>query len=435
MRWHLLFRLIPILLVPATGWASEVPPHVESLVIPFAKRYPNGPAVYARNTWDLQAFGGQLYIGAGNWSNRGPAPNAGPVPILAWDPAEEAIVREGEVDDEEISRFEVIDDRLFIPGVDPRESWKLGNLYRRETDGRWRKMRTIPRAIHAYALAGHAGRLYAGLKATDTVPWYVDWKGYGSAVAFSRDGGGSWGLLPLGGHSIQSFLRVANQLYATDLFPSPGLERWISEHDREKYYAPVYALDSSCERFVRRSDLTFRRLFPDTEEARGGARVISRTVPFGESVLYIGSSVHGPFGLYRADSLAVEDIRTSRIRLPEGTFPRDILVREGVVFVLLQGPATRKGIQIRVLALRSLKPPVGILSFAAPTFARSFELLNGDFYFGLGCEVQNVSEWRQEELHPETGRLLRIKGDHLPALRTVLEDDVTIRFASVPEAP
>ena len=50
-----------------------------------------------------------------------------------------------------------------------------------------------------------------------------------------------------------------------------------------------------------------------------------------------------------------------------------------------------------------------VLQFSAPTFARSFEILNDDFYFGLGSEVGNPEQWRQEELNPETGQIIRIR--------------------------
>jgi len=391
-------------------YAADVTSHVESLGIPFADRYPGGEAIYARNIWDLQAFEGRLYIGGGNWDNLGPAPNAGPVPILAWDPARRTIVHEGEVNDEEVSRFEVIAGVLYIPGADPRESWELGNLYRREARGHWRKLRTIPRAIHTLALTGHAGRLYVGLKATSTVPWYVDFKGYGSAVAVSRDDGVSWSFLSLGGFNIYAFLHVGGLVYAVDIFPGPGTEKWISKHHRKKYHAPVYELELTGENFLRRPDLTAGLLFPDTEEAIWSACVINRTVQFKDSALYFGSGSQGAFGLYRADSLVSSDIRTSRIRLPETTIPRDILVRDGVVFVLLQGPVTKEGIRTVVLGSRDMKEWTEILTFTASTFSRSFEFLNGDFYFGLGCDIKLRSGWVQEDLHPETGRLLRVRG-------------------------
>jgi hypothetical protein len=42
-----------------------------------------------------------------------------------------------------------------------------------------------------------------------------------------------------------------------------------------------------------------------------------------------------------------------------------------------------------------------VLRFQEPTFARSFEILNGDFYFGLGCDIS--------PLPAETGSILRIR--------------------------
>lgn len=403
--------------------AADVTNHIESLGIALRHRYPSGETVYARNVWDLQVYAGRIYVGGGNSNNKGPAPNAGPVPILAWDPQLNQFICEGQVDDEEISRFDVIDGKLYIPGADPRESWELGNIYRRGADGSWRKLRTIPRAIHTYALAGYQGRLYAGLKITHSVPWYVDFKGYGAAVAVSEDAGESWTLLRLGGYAVLNFLQAGDHLYAMDLTLGPRLKKWIEKQDREKHYAPVYELEPSENMFTRRPDLDGARLFPETPEARARAFGIQRSVSFGASSVYIGSAV----GLYRADSLQKGDVRTSRIALPEGTRPRDLLVRHHTVFVLLQGPADKSGVQVRVLASRDWKIWEDLLHFTAPAFARSFEILEGDIYFGLGCDVKSRSEWQQKQLHPLTGSLLRIQGRFSPLLEKFLNENTPSR--------
>ena len=54
-----------------------------------------------------------------------------------------------------------------------------------------------------------------------------------------------------------------------------------------------------------------------------------------------------------------------------------------------------------------------LFHFYSSTFARSFEILNNDFYFGLGCEVKNTKYWRENELVPETGQILRVVGTAL----------------------
>lgn len=53
--------------------AVDVSSSITVLGSPFKK------AAYARNVWDMQLFGGKIYLGHGNSSNNAPSPNAGPV--------------------------------------------------------------------------------------------------------------------------------------------------------------------------------------------------------------------------------------------------------------------------------------------------------------------------------------------------------------------
>ena len=50
-----------------------------------------------------------------------------------------------------------------------------------------------------------------------------------------------------------------------------------------------------------------------------------------------------------------------------------------------------------------------MLRFRSKSFARSFALLDEDFYFGLGCEVGDPDKWAAAELLPETGQILRVR--------------------------
>jgi hypothetical protein len=47
-----------------------------------------------------------------------------------------------------------------------------------------------------------------------------------------------------------------------------------------------------------------------------------------------------------------------------------------------------------------------VLNFANKGFARSFAILNGDFYFGIGSEA--------EAPQAETGTILRLKAAQVP---------------------
>ena len=67
----------------------------------------------------MQLWGDKIYLGYGNSSNKGPAPNAGPVRVIAYHPQTGCFETEFTVDEEQIDRYRVIEGQLFIPGHDP----------------------------------------------------------------------------------------------------------------------------------------------------------------------------------------------------------------------------------------------------------------------------------------------------------------------------
>lgn len=49
---------------------------------------------------------------------------------------------------------------IFVPGVDPTESWDFGNLYVRDNLGAWSKKRNLTNVIHSFGSTYNAGTLY-----------------------------------------------------------------------------------------------------------------------------------------------------------------------------------------------------------------------------------------------------------------------------------
>ncbi len=89
---------------------------VEFLGNPYRKIYKSDAYVYARNIWDMQVFAGRVFLGAGNSSNKGPAPNAGRVPVYSFNPYNDTFQKEYTVAEEQVDRFRVINEKLYIPG-------------------------------------------------------------------------------------------------------------------------------------------------------------------------------------------------------------------------------------------------------------------------------------------------------------------------------
>jgi hypothetical protein len=384
---------------PAVADAAN---RVERLGNPFLSIYKDPQRTYARNIWDMQAFDGALFLGAGNSSNIGPAQNAGPVPIVVYDPKTQSFRQEEKVDEEQIDGFRILNGDLYIPGHDPTQSWDWGNFYRRETGGAWKKYRNLPGVLHAYDLAWHGGKLFSASSTKQ-----------GAAVGISEDQGKTWSLLPLGRTRVYAMLKAAGKLYAvkpllgTSARKKPSGAASPENHSVYEFVPPA--------NFAPRQDIGRGTLFPETDLPPGQALKVTRALNLGETAFYIGAYVHNdhqsvPFGVYAAYSLEQGHPNVKRLPLPKDSKPWDLLLNDNYLYILT---AKQYGSSFVIRVFRSPASDLAACSevfrFTGKTFARSFEMLDGDFYFGLGGEIENPKRWRQEELSPETGQILRLR--------------------------
>lgn len=135
----------------------------------------------AQTSWDQHTWRDRLYIGYGDWNN-----NTGPTHVLYYDRHLDNFKGGFRVDDESIDRYYSFDNILYIPGVDAREAWTWGNVYRNTGDG-WIKFRTLPNAIHVFCMGKYQGNLYAGTREWDA----PNNTAYGK-VLVSRNDGETW---------------------------------------------------------------------------------------------------------------------------------------------------------------------------------------------------------------------------------------------------
>ncbi len=137
----------------------------------------------AKNPWDMIIFDGYLYVGAGDYDK-----NISPKNAYRYHFEAEAWEECGEIPDEQIDRFIVIDNQLYIPGTDPTEGWAYGNFFRLEND-KFVKYRTLPNAIHTFDLVEYQGKLFAGIGRSDGK----------FPVLVSEDGGETFKDVPFSG--------------------------------------------------------------------------------------------------------------------------------------------------------------------------------------------------------------------------------------------
>jgi hypothetical protein len=331
------------------------------------------PSFYARNVWDMQLFGGRIWLGHGDSID-----NWGPIPLWSLDPATGALAAEYTANDEQVDVFRVLGGALYVPGHDPRADLSLGQFYRLEPGG-WAEHRTIPHGLHTFDLALHGGRLYAAL-GTEEAP------GQASLLA-SDDGGEHWTAVTEDVQRMYALFELGGSLYASPLL------RNAAEPDAGR---TLLRFDGT--RFVH-TDVDGTVLLPGLEAGAYGRMV--RATPFRGELVYVAA--RNTFDWVPVALAATRDLRqVRRVELPDpGAVPYDLLVRGDTLFVLAAAPAPGGGYTVEVHETTDAVRWRERLRFHAPTFARSFEESGGDFFFGLGCTYSAPS--------PSCGQILRVR--------------------------
>ena len=386
--------------------SGDVTAAVERLGNPFTGRYPGDANIYPRNVWDMQLFEGRIYLGSGNSANSGPAANAGPVDVWAFDLHTDQFVNEYTVAEEQLDVYRILNGRLVIPGRDPRESWDFGNFYRREADG-WHKYRTLPNTIHTYDMLQVGARLFASINPSDNA----------GGVAISDDDGQTWTRVPVGRGAAFGLFTLGDHLFAAKSIPTDPTLNSVAPADQAGLMG-VHEYQSDGQ-FQPRPDLTFGVLFPGISQGQAWEHwgQMVRYVNFQGKLVYIGGeTLHQviPFGLFVLDPAG----HVQRVSLPAGALPWDTLVRDDTLYVLLAAKQPSGGYAVSVIATSDLVAWRELFHFQSATFARSFEMDQGDFYFGLGTGVGPSYDPRTWEMSPAAGDILRVaRGAYTPAER------------------
>ncbi|NGZ74940.1 hypothetical protein [Saccharibacillus alkalitolerans] len=391
----------------AAAQPSRAP--VENLGRPFAEA-----GAYAQNIWDMQLWNGKIYIGQGNSSNYGSSPNAGPVPVRAYDPASGRFVSDqiskadgsltDRIPEEQIDVFKTLNGRLYIPGHDTTVvGSKTSSFYVLGDKGPWTQTTSVPNAVHVYDMAAYHGYLFAATGSNGSSP---------PQILMSADRGKSWA--PQG---VPSYWGAARNF---TLFPLNGklyaLSQLLAQPDggiAKGYGVLEIREDASTPNGIAasRSDVAASALFPGIDPPAGSVSPtlirMARPTPAGSRLIYIGAETHNdhqwlPKGLFVASSIK----QAAPIGLPGGASAMDILVRGDKAYVLAYTQTgntyTNLVFEADVSSVADADAWKEVVRFRQNTFARSFELQDGDFYFGLGTHDEKTPT-------ATTGSILRIR--------------------------
>jgi hypothetical protein len=357
-------------------------------------KYGNKP--FARNPWDMHVFDGKLYVGNGDSGH-----NAGPVFITYYDLVTGVWGHQGEIAQEQIESFQVINGRLVIPGHDPHSD---GPAFFVRGDGDGWGNYTGPKSEHIYSLAMLGG-----------VPFAALGNGKGGPVAKLING--AWSYLP-GPVSARHYSNVAFQgsLYSFGVLPFD----YTKEADQVgNLPEPYNVLNWSSTEVgpdgiaIHRTDLDIKTLFPKYTSGIPGftkstVHKVVRLTPFGSALLAISGVAVGDHNTkYHSASLFRSLTRTQELDIKGinvgDDVPCDFVVRGERAYLLTneQSLLAYEPGRAKILTSTDGVNWERIVQIDLETFARSFEEHEGAFYLGLGTDHATS--------FPAAGDILRIE--------------------------
>lgn len=406
-KQELLFISLFLIAILVFSWnAVSQNNHTANIVVklgnPLAKDGIKGRAL---NVWDLQVFDNKIYIAGGSTVT-----NAGPINVWAYNPDTQSFENEYTVAEEAIEHFRVFDNELYIPAADPRHG-DANKFYRQTINSKWKKYASKNvRLAHVRDLikTRNVSLLFVGNnrnpdnKNNDAPGTAITTDDGISFQSAGIDDSPSVGDIVFTDYNwFFSVFSYQGKIYApTSLLKDAWTEAGaiaIYDHKQEKFILDA-KLDNS--EFIPRSQI-------DINQGKYGFETIYRMwhpVEFNNCLVYpvrsysnsnkkreyLGKYMNS-IGFYLKEDMGKTPIE---IKLPHRAKGEDILIIDGELYVLANKRINREKFLIYVY--KTQEPLRGkwseVLHFNSTNKARSFEYLDGTFYFGLGQDyVEAIS--------------------------------------------
>ena len=331
---------------------------VVELGIPTAQKY--GVGNVANYVWDVRVWNGRVYRGAGDYDK-----NSGTAPIYAYEIESQSWKNSGTVSDQAVHRFLEIGGKLISPGIDPTDSWDLGNYYVLNDNGKgWTKVRTLPNGIHNYDMVEFDGKLFAGLGTED----------YDDTVAVSSDGGKNWSFVPL---------YKDGQPFDTSGY------KWTRTYDFATYNGQLYALIIFRLNFGQTSELfryeNGKMVWVGKGTGLIGGSATNRNYWIGEFEL--GGSCFLTAGYLCEVTDFADPNSWKNVKLPKNERAADAFLRDGVAYILAYNyNYTTKMYNVAIYKSATCKEGsfTEVVSFDYEVHPSSFDWDGTYFYLGMG---------------------------------------------------
>lgn len=382
--------VVTLLLILLNFWLSKRPTvSVERLGNPWLK---DGLVERALNVWDLQTFDGKIYLGGGSTVT-----NSGPINVWAYDPQKKDFVKEHQVQEEAIEHYRLLDNQLYIPAADPTKGDRH-KFYRREGN-KWQRYSSgeIKLAhVRDVVKTDDGELLMVGNSRQTDKP-----SSRGTAIATPTEAGfkiqaagvdnvATQGTIIADFNWFFSVFRYQDQIFATN-----SLLR-----DAENFPGAIAKYNPEAKQFVLDFNLRNADFIPEEiikGKQKQGIGVIYRPwnpIEYQGYLVYPVRSYSITANNYQQaymNSIGFfykSDMGSSpkTLKLPQGK-GEDVLVIDNELYVLASRQRSDDQFTNYVYKTDRLSTKTKwqrVVKFKSWNKARSFEYLDGTFYFGLG---------------------------------------------------
>lgn len=367
----------------------------------------------ARNPNDMIAYKSKVYVTGGNYNS-----NQGPVRVTYYARENKEGKSAGNLETEQINRFYMYDDMIFTTSIDEK-NWGAGSVYYLK-DYRFSfqtKYAVLPKNIHCYDMTKFNDTYFFAGSAVDYNNTYVGYSGNtlelskGIIYMFKGDDitkctSADFVDVPMinkNGKKISFDICVSKKttsdgrVYYTNQGGVPrvyDLFEWNDNlyafyYDQYAYntYLPqennfngLYKYDVNTNEFVYQSNLKIDGLREKFESSQDRNKVL-HDFQWDNKYYFVTDS-----GLMSTtDFITYKDEYISEV---PNSIVRDVIFKDDSAYLICSEVNSKGSYTNRVYETTDFVNYNPILSFDAPSYARSFEYCNGAFYFGLGATIE-----------------------------------------------
>ena len=333
--------------------------------VPAYQYYPNH--IKSRAITTLKAYDGKIFMGLGEWTD-----NTGPVKIVYYDTADGKIKTSGTINDEAVQLFNIIDDKLYTTGCDPRENWGYGNyyIYNKESIA-WEKHTINSGWIHVFNIVEYNDKLFMCGSTTESMKR--------SPVQFSDDGGTTFKdvtiiknneVLPYGSNiRFYNLVVYNNKLYSYCYNnPHSGLYEYNEEKNELVYISDIPLAKAPSYGLTRSTWYNY---------------VYFKNAIFNNTFLYVSGNQ-----LYTST-----DMRKFNPIVPDSeAVVQDVVIANDALFALCyRYDTTTKKFTVKIYRTKDLEKFDLVYQFETGNIPFSFEYYDNSFYVGT-ADHDGVSE-------------------------------------------